>query len=117
MKYVVTAAASQGNVQRAQQGIDQLYAQLTTKKQHLNSLLSQATTLMANMDNAAIAASAVGGAPGVFITSAAYNGPTNTAAGKWFLYGGAICAAIGAAASFRLRPRRPDGDRPPGLRL
>jgi hypothetical protein len=42
---------------------------------------------------------------------------TNTPAGKWFLYGGAICAAIGAAASFRLRPRRPDGDRPPGLRL
>jgi cell wall-associated NlpC family hydrolase len=77
-----SAAASQGNVQRAQQGIDQLYSQLTTKKQHLNSLLSQATTLMANMDNAAIAASAVGGAPGVFITSAAYNGPTSTAAGK-----------------------------------
>ena len=41
---------------------------------------------------------------------------TNTAAGKWYLYGGAICAAIGAAASFRFRPRRPDGSRPPGLR-
>jgi peptidoglycan DL-endopeptidase CwlO len=76
------AAASQGNVQRSQQGIDQLYSQLATKKQHLNSLLSQATMLMANMDDAAIAASAVGGAPGVFITTATYSGPTNTAAGK-----------------------------------
>jgi Family of unknown function (DUF6113) len=42
---------------------------------------------------------------------------TNTTAGKWYLYGGAICAAIGAAASFRWRPRRPGGDRPPELRL
>jgi len=41
---------------------------------------------------------------------------TNTPAGKWYLYGGAVCAAIGAAASFRLRPRRADGNRSPGLR-
>ena len=41
---------------------------------------------------------------------------TNTTAGKLYLYGGAICAAVGAAASFRFRPRRPDGSRPPGLR-
>ncbi len=42
---------------------------------------------------------------------------TNTTAGKWYLYGGAVCAAIGAAASFRWHPRRPGGGRPPGLRL
>jgi hypothetical protein len=32
---------------------------------------------------------------------------TNTAAGRWFLYGGAVCAGIGVAASFRWRVRRP----------
>lgn len=42
---------------------------------------------------------------------------TNTTAGKWYLYGGAVCAAIGAAASFRWHPRRPGGGGPPGLRL
>ena len=31
---------------------------------------------------------------------------TNTAAGEWYLYGGAVCAAIGVVASFRYRPRR-----------
>ena len=36
---------------------------------------------------------------------------TNTAAGKWYLYGGAVCAAIGSAISFRYRPRRPGGGR------
>jgi hypothetical protein len=41
---------------------------------------------------------------------------TNTSAGKWFLYGGAVCAAIGVALSFRWRPRRPGGGRRPGLR-
>jgi peptidoglycan DL-endopeptidase CwlO len=76
------AAASQGNVQRAQQGLDQLQSQLATKKQHLDSLLSQDNTLLSNMNNAAIAASAVGGPPGTFITSATYTGPTSTAAGK-----------------------------------
>jgi hypothetical protein len=39
---------------------------------------------------------------------------TNTPAGQWFLYGGAICAAIGVVASFRWRPRRPGGSRWPG---
>jgi hypothetical protein len=42
---------------------------------------------------------------------------TNTAAGKWYLYGGAVCAGIGIAVSFRWRPRRPGGDRQPELRL
>jgi hypothetical protein len=42
---------------------------------------------------------------------------TNTPAGKWYLYGGAVCAAVGTAISFRWRPRRPDRDRQPGLRL
>jgi hypothetical protein len=32
---------------------------------------------------------------------------TNTAAGKWYLYGGAVCAATGIVASFGLRLRRP----------
>ena len=41
---------------------------------------------------------------------------TNTPAGKWYLYGGAVCAAVGAAASVRVRPRPPDGNRSPGLR-
>jgi cell wall-associated NlpC family hydrolase len=76
------ASAAQGNVQRTQQGLDQLRSQLVTKKQHLDSLLSKENMLLASMDNAAIAASAVGGPPGTFITSATYSGPTNTAAGK-----------------------------------
>jgi hypothetical protein len=36
---------------------------------------------------------------------------TNTSAGKWYLYGGAVCAAAGVAAGFRWRPRRPGGRR------
>jgi Family of unknown function (DUF6113) len=43
---------------------------------------------------------------------------TNTTAGKLYLYGGAVCAAIGSAISFRYRPRRPGGGRrPPELPL
>jgi hypothetical protein len=34
---------------------------------------------------------------------------TNTSAGRWFLYGGAVCAAIGIALSFRWRRPRPPG--------
>jgi len=41
---------------------------------------------------------------------------TNTSAGEWYLYGGAVCAAIGVVASFRFRPRRPRGHRWPGAR-
>ena len=41
---------------------------------------------------------------------------TNTAAGKWFLFGGALCAAAGVAASFAAlpaaRPPRRGGLRP-----
>jgi hypothetical protein len=36
---------------------------------------------------------------------------TNTSAGKWYLYGGAVCAGVGVAISFRWRPRRSGGDR------
>ena len=32
---------------------------------------------------------------------------TNTTAGRWFLYGGAVCAGAGLAVSFRWRTRRP----------
>jgi hypothetical protein len=41
---------------------------------------------------------------------------TNTKAGEWYLYGGAVCAAIGVVASFRYRPRRPRGKRWPEVR-
>jgi hypothetical protein len=41
---------------------------------------------------------------------------TNTTAGEWYLYGGALCAAVGVVASFRYRPRRPGGNRWPGAR-
>ena len=39
---------------------------------------------------------------------------TNTTAGKWYLYGGAACAALGIVASFGLR-RRPGVDRQRGV--
>ena len=45
-----------------------------------------------------------------------YEMVTNTPAGKWYLYGGAVCAAIGVVASFRYRPRRPRGNRWPEVR-
>jgi Family of unknown function (DUF6113) len=31
---------------------------------------------------------------------------TNSSAGKWYLYGGAVSAALGVILSFRIRPRR-----------
>ncbi len=37
---------------------------------------------------------------------------TNTAAGKWYLYGGAISAAIGIVAAFALWIRRMPGSKP-----
>jgi len=40
---------------------------------------------------------------------------TNTTAGTWYLYGGAVCAAVGVVASFWYRPRRPRGHRGPGV--
>ena len=40
---------------------------------------------------------------------------TNTAAGKWYLYGGAACAAVGIVASFSLRLRRPGVGRQRGV--
>jgi Family of unknown function (DUF6113) len=42
---------------------------------------------------------------------------TNTSAGKWYLYGGAACAAAGVVGSFRWRPRRPSTRRQPGVDL
>ena len=41
---------------------------------------------------------------------------TNTTAGMWYLYGGAVCAAVGVVASFWYRPRRPRANRWPGAR-
>ena len=41
---------------------------------------------------------------------------TNTRAGEWYLYGGAICAAVGVVASFRFRPQRSGVTRRPGVR-
>jgi uncharacterized protein DUF6113 len=41
---------------------------------------------------------------------------TNTTAGTWYLYGGAVCAAVGVVASFWYRPRRPRAQRSPGVR-
>jgi cell wall-associated NlpC family hydrolase len=94
------ASTAQGNAQRAQLGLDQLQSQLGTKKQHLDSLLSQDNTLLASLNNQAIAAAAsVGGSSGTFVTSATYTGPTDTPAGKavafaysklgtWYLWGG-----------------------------
>jgi hypothetical protein len=41
---------------------------------------------------------------------------TNTTAGVWYLYGGAVCAAVGVVASFWYRPRRPRANRWPGVR-
>jgi len=40
---------------------------------------------------------------------------TNTTAGKWYLYGGAACAAMGIVVSFGLRLRRPGVDRQRGV--
>jgi hypothetical protein len=37
---------------------------------------------------------------------------TNTGTGKWFLYGGAVCAGAGVAAGLRWRARRPRAGRP-----
>jgi Family of unknown function (DUF6113) len=40
---------------------------------------------------------------------------TNTTAGKWYLYGGAACAATGIVAGFGLRLRRPGVDQQRGV--
>lgn len=40
---------------------------------------------------------------------------TNTSAGKWYLYGGAVCAAAGIMFGFRWRSRRPAAGSQPGL--
>jgi len=40
---------------------------------------------------------------------------TNTTAGKWYLYGGAGCAAAGIVVAFRWRSPRPPSGSPPGL--
>jgi cell wall-associated NlpC family hydrolase len=97
------ASAAQGSAQRTQQGLDQLQSQLATKKSHLDLLLSQDNTLLASLNNQAIAAAVtaagVGGSSGAFVTSATYTGPTDTPAGKavafaysklgtWYLWGG-----------------------------
>jgi uncharacterized protein DUF6113 len=40
---------------------------------------------------------------------------TNTSAGKWYLYGGAVCAAMGIVAGFGMRLRRPGVDQQRGV--
>jgi hypothetical protein len=40
---------------------------------------------------------------------------TNTSAGEWYLYGGAVCAGVGVAGSLRWRSRRAGGNRRPGV--
>ena len=40
---------------------------------------------------------------------------TSTTAGEWYLYGGAVCAALGIVTSFSLRLRRPGVDRRRGV--
>ncbi len=39
---------------------------------------------------------------------------TNTAAGKWYLYGGSVCAALGVVVGVRARSGRGPGPRPGG---
>jgi cell wall-associated NlpC family hydrolase len=84
-------ATAQANVQRTEAGIVTLQTQLQQKKTHLDALLTQTSNTLANMNLAeqeAVAAAAVGGGAGSFITSATYTGPTNTPAGKavWYVY-------------------------------
>jgi cell wall-associated NlpC family hydrolase len=86
-RYLATAqrvATDEANLQRTEDGVTALQNQLGQKKSHLNTLLSQANTLLGNLNlqqQQAVAAAGVGGG-GAFITSATYTGPTNTPAGK-----------------------------------
>ncbi len=93
-------AAARDRVQRTEAGVAQLQSQLAAKKARLTRLLaaSQASlNTLSLQQQAQVAATAVGG--GRHVTTAAYAGPTSTAAGKavafaysklgtWYLWGG-----------------------------
>ena len=93
-------ATAQQQVQRTEQGVAQLQAQLTTKKNRLDKLLNASTATLENLSlqqQAEVAAAAIGG--GTFDTSATDPYPQNTAAlravhfvygelGTWYLWGG-----------------------------
>ena len=92
--------AARDRVARTETGVRQLQAQLSAKKASLDKLLrtSQDTLSQLSLEQQAeLAAAAIGG--GSFVTSATYDGPTNTPAGKavafvysklgtWYLWGG-----------------------------
>ena len=79
-----TMATAQQNVQRTEQGIAQLQAQLTAKKSHLDKLLSQSQAQLDSLNlqqQEQVALDDINGG-GEVITHATYTGPTNTPAGK-----------------------------------
>jgi cell wall-associated NlpC family hydrolase len=92
--------AARDRVARTQAGVKQLQTQLGAKKARLNKLLATSQDMLSQLSleqQAELAAAAIGG--GSFVTSAHYDGPTNTPAGKavafaysklgtWYLWGG-----------------------------
>ena len=92
---------TQQNLQRTEEGVSQLQAQLAAKKASLLKLLNQSSTLLTNLslaNQAAVAAASIGG-NGNFITSATDPLPQNTLGekavhfaygelGTWYLWGG-----------------------------
>ncbi len=86
-QYLTAAQAmdtAQQNVQRTEDGIAQLQAQLTAKKKHLDTLLDQSQAELDNLnlqEQQEVAAADMDGGDEI-ITSASYTGPTNTPAGK-----------------------------------
>jgi cell wall-associated NlpC family hydrolase len=75
---------AQQNVQRTEDGIAQLQAQLTAKKSHLNTLLGQSEAELdsLNLQQQQQVADADMDGGDEIITHATYTGPTNTPAGK-----------------------------------
>ena len=79
-----TMNTAQQNVQRTEQGIVQLQAQLTAKKSHLDKLLSQSQGELDSLNlqqQEQVALDDINGG-GEIITHATYTGPTDTPAGK-----------------------------------
>src|SRR5262249_45786021 len=89
------------DLQRTEEGVTQLQAQLPAKKASLTKVLNQSSTLLTNLSlsqQAAVAAASIGG-NGSFITSATDPLPQNTLGekavhfaysklGTWYLWGG-----------------------------